>query len=116
MTRTPRGTMTWQDRLWSKVAPADANGCRIWLGASTPTGYGTFYGAWDIERNKNGPAHRWAYIATYGSIPKGLQIDHLCNVRACVNPEHLEPVTASENIRRGHARRKARAAVEQVAS
>ena len=47
------------------------------------------------------PAHRWTYEHFVGSIPDGLQIDHLCRVRTCVNPDHLEPVTCQENIRRG---------------
>ena len=46
-------------------------------------------------------AHRIAFQFFRGPIPAGLQIDHLCRVKLCVNPAHLEPVTASENIRRG---------------
>jgi hypothetical protein len=45
--------------------------------------------------------HRYAYEALVGPIPDGKQIDHLCRNRACCNPEHLEPVTIQENIRRG---------------
>jgi hypothetical protein len=45
-------------------------------------------------------AHRWAYEHFIGPIPAGLEIDHLCRVRHCVNPAHLEPVTKSENRRR----------------
>lgn len=46
-------------------------------------------------------AHRMAYEELVGPIADGLQIDHLCRVRCCVNPAHLEPVTQAENIRRG---------------
>lgn len=46
-------------------------------------------------------AHRLAYEGLVGPIPEGLQIDHLCRVRNCVNPEHLEPVTSRENTMRG---------------
>ena len=45
-------------------------------------------------------AHRVVYEFLVGPIQKGLQLDHLCRVRACVNPAHLEPVTAKENTRR----------------
>ncbi len=46
-------------------------------------------------------AHRLAYELFRGKIPNGLQLDHLCRNRKCVNPDHLEPVTRKENIRRG---------------
>jgi hypothetical protein len=47
------------------------------------------------------PAHRLFYEERYGPIPEGHQLDHLCRQPACVNPAHLEPVTQTENIRRG---------------
>ena len=65
--------------------------CWIWAGGMTGNGYGNYC---------NKPAHRAVYEALVGEIPEGLQLDHLCRVRACVNPEHLEPVTASENMKR----------------
>jgi len=46
-------------------------------------------------------AHRLVYELSGRTIPDGLQIDHLCRVRLCVNPEHLEPVTVKENVLRG---------------
>lgn len=49
-----------------------------------------------------GYAHRVYYEARFGPIPAGLQLDHLCRNRGCVNPDHLEPVTCRENLMRGH--------------
>jgi hypothetical protein len=81
-------------RFWSKVEKTP--GCWIWTGALTEEGYGLL----GIGGTKNRLAHRWSYERFVGPIPEGLQLDHLCRVRNCVNPEHLEPVTAGENARR----------------
>lgn len=66
-------------------------GCWIWKGRHLPSGYG-HYG--------KTTAHRRSWEIFVGGIPKGLEIDHLCRVRNCVNPYHLEPVTKLENARR----------------
>ena len=71
------------------------DGCWEWLGSRTPTGYGTF--KW---QGRTSPAHRWMWRVLRGEIPSGLELDHLCRNRGCVNPEHLEPVTHDENVRR----------------
>lgn len=72
------------------------SGCWLWDGYITPKGYGT------VRFNgKNVRAHRLSYELHIGAIPKGLQLDHLCRVRHCINPAHLEPVTLQENLRRG---------------
>lgn len=63
-------------------------GCWRWTGHIHPNGYGQF---------DSGLAHRFSYEYFVGKIPDGLQIDHLCRNRWCVNPEHLEPVTYIEN-------------------
>lgn len=86
-------------RFWRQVEKTD--GCWFWRGAITNQGYGAFGGARVNGRNKNWAAHRFAYEALIGPIPDGLQLDHLCRVRHCVNPAHLEPVTARENVLRG---------------
>jgi hypothetical protein len=70
--------------------------CWIWQGPLNADGYGFYsYGG------SNYNAHRAAYELWRGSIPDGLTIDHLCRVRSCVNPNHLECVTNEENVRRG---------------
>ena len=69
------------------------------MGAISCTGYGSFY-LGDGERRWDS-AHHFSYILHRGSIPSGLNLDHKCRTRCCVNPDHLEPVTQSENLRRG---------------
>ena len=68
--------------------------CLIWTGAKLPSGYGRF---WDDNRPIY--AHRWAYERVNGPIPEGLEVDHLCWVRDCVNPAHLRAVTHADNMR-----------------
>lgn len=72
------------------------SGCWIWCGSLGRGGYGKVghYG-------KTLLAHRFVYTELVGPIPRGLQLDHLCRTRACVNPDHLEPVTCRENLMRG---------------
>lgn len=69
--------------------------CWLWLGGKTKAGYGTY---------KKTTAHRFSYQINNGIIPEGLEIDHLCNKRDCVNPKHLEAVTHSENQKRAWSR------------
>jgi len=56
---------------------------------------------WEDGRRRYVRAHRYSYEAFVGPIPEGLTLDHLCRVRNCVNPEHLEPVSLKENLLRG---------------
>lgn len=74
--------------------------CWLWTGPKTDQGYGeiTLYVG---GKNKCLKAHRAMYEELVGPIPEGLEPDHLCSVRPCVNPEHLEPVTHAENLARG---------------
>lgn len=67
--------------------------CLVWHGARLPNGYGYF--------GHNRYAHRFAYEAIFGPIPEGMQVDHLCRNRACVNILHMEIVTHRENTLRG---------------
>ena len=72
------------------------SGCWPWLGGCNSLGYGQF---WDRVRVVL--AHRFSYEYSNGTIPTELEIDHLCRNRKCVNPNHLEPVTHKENMKRG---------------
>lgn len=83
------------ERFWSKVDYGADDECWLWTGA-----IGNGYGRFTIGR-KEVRAHRWAYEALVGPVPPSLDIDHLCRVRACVNPAHLEPVSRRENLLRG---------------
>jgi hypothetical protein len=73
----------------------DINGCWIWSGAVHKSGYGQI--KW---QGKSTVAHRVVFEIVKHKIPEGLILDHLCNVKLCVNPEHLEPVTYSVNTKR----------------
>lgn len=96
MTRKARDI---RERFLEKVEVVEG-GCHLWLGSINSDGYGTF----SINHSRSDNAHRVAYELFVGPIPEGHQVDHVkargCKHRHCVNPEHLEAVTASENVRR----------------
>jgi hypothetical protein len=87
---------TLEELFWPKVTAPNDNGCMLWTASLNQKGYGQF-----MHRRKMFKAHRLAYELKVGPIPEGLHIDHLCRVRNCVTPEHLEAVTPGENSRRG---------------
>ena len=86
------------ERFWQKVGKTED--CWEWRGTKLLSGYCVI-----LLNGKQLLAHRVAYEAFVGKIPIGLQIDHLCRNRACVNPAHMETVTRHENIKRGMAGR-----------
>lgn len=81
-----------EDSFWDHVMPEPNTGCWLWAGVWNKKGYGTL---------RSIGAHRISYQIHKGPIPENYQIDHLCRVRCCVNPQHLEAVTLQENVARG---------------
>ena len=82
-----------EDRFFSKVDKTES--CWLWKGCLHPEGYGTF------RNGKAVLAHVFSWQLVNGAVPNRLELDHLCRIRQCVNPAHLEPVTHAENVRRG---------------
>lgn len=86
---------TPEELFWARV---DKSGdCWLWTTSTDKGGYGL---ANQIHWPRSRMAHRVSYELLVGPIPDGLEIDHLCRTPACVNPDHLEPVTHAENQRR----------------
>ena len=82
----------------SKIITIPECGCWIWAGYIANNGYGQH-----TYKGRTYKAHRLVYELLVGPIPDGLQLDHLCRVRCCVNPAHLDPVTQKENVLRGES-------------
>lgn len=92
-------TLDWiRSNCRVEVTAVPMTECWTWLGALKFDGYGR------VRSTGRGPmrlSHRMAYAISHGAIPDGMHLDHICRNRACCNPTHLEPATASENIHRG---------------
>jgi len=105
-----RTQLTLEERFWPKVdkngpippARADLGPCWLWTASLTSNGYGQIGGG-SGAAHYNKIAHRLSYAWLVGPVPNGLELDHLCRVRHCVNPSHLEPVPHVVNARRGEA-------------
>jgi len=83
-------------RVWERIEVDLETGCWLWIGSLKGGGYGQT--SW---RGKNISAHRLVYQELVGPIPAGLDLDHLCRVRRCCNPVHLEPKTRRANLLAG---------------
>jgi hypothetical protein len=88
-----RGTI--QERIHSRYVVDLSTKCWNWTAAVSAGSYGSIYYEGRMQK-----AHRVMWRLERGEIPEGLDLDHLCRNRLCVNPAHLEPVTRSENLRR----------------
>lgn len=88
-----------KDKILARSIPEPNSGCWLWLGVigkhKVSGGYGLIN-----HRGKKVRAHRLSYEVFVGKIPSGTELDHLCRMKCCVNPEHLEPVPHLENMRR----------------
>jgi hypothetical protein len=84
------------DNRWRSYIRVEENGCWRWTGQMSKDGYGRFK-----IGGRYVPAARWTYERWVGPIPAGLEPDHLCRNRWCVNPGCLDPVTHRENVMRG---------------
>lgn len=90
--------MDFEERFWSKV---DASGpCWLWTASINEGGYGRYCVSKVGRRSMLAYAHRHSWTIMVGEIPQGMQLDHLCKVRNCVNPDHLEVVAPKVNARR----------------
>lgn len=86
-------------RIWDKIVPEPNSGCWLWDGSIS--GSGQPYGEAWLDNHKV-KSHRGLYVTLVGKVPPWHDLDHKCRVTLCCNPDHLEPVTRSENNKRGN--------------
>lgn len=100
----PGQRLTFEERYERLAFPEPNSGCYIWMGALNYNGYGKMgIGLASEGTHRMQYAHIVAYEHFVGPVPVGMELDHKCRMRCCVNPDHLEPVTHAENVRRGLA-------------
>jgi hypothetical protein len=87
-----------KERFWKKAIYDPATGCVVWIGARNSRGYAQFG-----DGGRTHAAYRWLWERFEGPIPAGMELDHLCRNRACINLRHLEVVDHRENVLRGEA-------------
>ena len=92
MAGIPRNT---EQTVLDRISKEPTSGCWLWIGARDHYGYGAIHLKAVLRK-----AHRVVYEMYKGTIPEGLELDHKCRLTCCVNPDHLEPVTHKENLRR----------------
>ena len=90
--------------LFERCSPVPFCGCWLWTRALKGAGYAQV----SHGSRRSVSAHILAYQFTKGAVPDGMELDHLCRIPSCINPDHLEPVTRRENILRGAGPAKAR--------
>lgn len=97
----PRPKLPLIDRLQRYSLPEPNTGCWLWGGDWDVNGYGKINIIDDAGIRRMRKAHLVYYEVTVGPVPAGMELDHKCRVRCCVNPAHMEPVTHEENMLRG---------------
>lgn len=95
-TNVEYGVPHLSEQVWASIYPEPNTGCWLWGGRLDKDGYGAYV----TRALPMSSAHRQIFSILVGPIPLGLELDHLCRTRPCVNPAHLEVVTAEENKRR----------------
>lgn len=108
--RATPGSRTTEARFWGKVDKNGPGGCWLWTDVPNGAGYGTFRVGSKIVM-----AHRYVLTLAGQSPADSMTVDHLCRVRLCVNPAHLEEVTNAENLRRARRVERGRSAPQVAA-